>query len=126
MNKLKSLFCNFFGHKMIQVSDVERVCDRCKHHEKRLKVYLKTGKFVKADKYTQYQIDHNYSDWKPYDFIDNMAEKGDKVRLSFMKPGSSYWIVKNSDVDKIEFVHPVTEEEISIKQNPEIYQILST
>lgn len=95
---------------MIQIKDVEQICSRCKYTEKRLK--YKKG-------LTTY-----YSIWKRSNFIDGMAKKGDKVRLAFTKPGTSYWIVDYSNIEKMRVVHPSTGESITMSQDPSTYQIL--
>lgn len=66
----------------------------------------------------------SYSDWRPADFIDNMALSGDKVRIHSEGPASSYWIVMESSIYRIRFMHPSTNEAFEINQDPDLYTIL--
>lgn len=111
MKFLKIALCDIFGHKMIQIKDDERKCLRCKNCEKRLK--------------TQDGFKINYSNWKSASFVDSIATVGNKVRLAFMAPGTSYWVVIESTLDKITFQHPVTNDVITTSQDPSVYQILN-
>lgn len=108
---MKKFLCDLFNHKMIEITDTERVCKRCDYIEKRLKLD-ELGVI-------------RYSEWKRIELMSNIAKKGDKVKLVFMEPSSSYYDVIESNINEIHFKHPITKEVIIVNQDTTYYKILN-